>query len=90
MGRLVEPSAPKPARPIRDPATVGGLRSGKHCPACRVELLIQLASDLACPGCGLGYWMRGAELIPEGEHQAVEIPGTELPRARAKVRKRDD
>jgi hypothetical protein len=34
--------------------------------------------------------MRGAELIPEGEHQAVEIPGTELPRARAKVRKRDD
>jgi hypothetical protein len=25
-----------------------------------------------------------------GAHQAVEIPGTELPRARAKVRKRDD
>lgn len=89
-GRLVEPPAPKAARPVRDPATVGGIRSGMHCPECRAELLHQQPGALACPGCGLGYWMRGAELIPEGEHEAVEVPGTTLPRAQAKIRKRDD
>lgn len=90
-GRIVEPPALKPPRPVRDPATVGGIRSGMHCPDCRTELLHQdLGAVLACPGCGVGYWMRGAELIPEGEYEAVEVPGTALPRAQAKIRKRDE
>ena len=90
-GRIVEPPAPKPQRIVRDPATVGGIRSGMHCPSCRTELLHQdVGVTLACPGCGLGYWIRGAEIIPDGEYDAVELPGTVLPRAQAKIRKRDD
>ena len=88
-GRLVETPAPKPPPVRRDPATVGGLRSGFDCPACRVELLHQEFGNLACPGCGHGYWIRGAELVPDGEHEAIEVPDRALPRARATIRKGD-
>lgn len=90
-GKLVDagPRAAKPPPVRRDPATVGGLRSGIHCPECRVELLHQDLGILACPGCGLGYWMRGAQLIPEGEHDPIDIPDTTLPQARARIRKRE-
>ena len=47
-------------------------------------------TGLACPGCGLGYWTRGAELVREGEVDAVETPSTQLPRAQAKVRSPKD
>jgi hypothetical protein len=94
-GRIVEPAkppVPKPPPPRRDPATVIGIRSAIYCPDCRTELLHDVAAfgTLACPGCGLGYWMRGAELVREGEVEAIETPSTQLPRAQAKVRKSDD
>ena len=76
--------------PRRDPATVGGMRSGMHCPDCRTELLHQELSTLACPGCGRGFWQRGGELIREGELEAVEVPDTHVPHARARIRKRED
>lgn len=94
-GRIVEPPkppAPRPAPPRRDPATVGGIRAGIHCPDCRTELLHDAAAfgTLACPGCGLGYWMRGAQLVREGELEPIEAPSTQLPRAQASIRKRSD
>jgi Zn-finger nucleic acid-binding protein len=58
-----------------------------HCPTCRAELLHQPLSTLACPGCGRGYWQRGGELVPEGEHDAIEVPSTQLPRARVRPKK---
>ena len=89
-GRIVEPAKPAaPKPPRRDPSTVTGNRSGIYCPDCRAELLHSFTAfgTLACPGCGLGYWTRGAELVREGEVDAVETPSTQLPRAQAKVRK---
>ena len=87
-GRIVEPAkpaAPKPPAPRRDPATVTGNRSGMHCPDCRAELLHSFAAfgTLACPGCGLGYWTRGAELVREGEVDAVEAPSCRARRRRS-------
>jgi hypothetical protein len=91
-GRLVEPPAPPAPRPRRDPARVSGLRSSVYCPECVTELLHDPSAFglLACPGCGLTYWQRGAQLVPEGSTDAVDTPSTTLPRAQARIRKKDE
>jgi Zn-finger nucleic acid-binding protein len=58
------------------------------CPACRTELVREHSSAFVCPGCMGRYWQRGGEIVLSGEVEAVEMP--ELPRARARFRKRDD
>jgi hypothetical protein len=85
-GRIERAAMPTPPPRRRDPATVSGHRSGIDCPVCRVELLTQELVSLACPGCGRGFWMRGAELVPEGAQQAVVVPDRILPRAQATMR----
>jgi uncharacterized Zn ribbon protein len=87
---VTAPPAPEPAPVSHTPETTQGMRAGVFCPDCRAELLHEQLSELVCSGCARHYWQRGGEVVPAGEVEAVETPGTELPGARARFRKRDD
>lgn len=66
------------------------LPAGVHCIGCRSELLREALTTLVCPGCPRRYWQRGGEVVPEGSYDAIDVPDTRPPTARAKIRKRDD
>jgi len=77
--RAVSPE--RPVRPRRDPATVRGAPTSLDCPDCRSELLAPAPGVLHCPGCGAGYWMRGGQVIREGELDPIALPERTLPKA---------
>jgi uncharacterized Zn ribbon protein len=89
---VTPPAPPEPAPSVVTVATdsAQGMRAHVFCPACRAELVHEHLSELVCSGCGERYWQRGGEVVPAGETEAVETPGTELPGARARFRKPED
>jgi Zn-finger nucleic acid-binding protein len=92
IARIDDATVTEPVRALvrRDPATVTGTPTHVFCPECRAELLEGEPSALACPGCGGCYWRRGGEIVREGEVEATEVPETQVPVARARIRKHDD
>jgi hypothetical protein len=82
----VTPAAPAPAPEAPAGVAAQGMRAGIYCPACRAELVHEQLSELVCSGCAKKYWQRGAELVPDGETEAIEMPDTSLPGARARFR----
>ena len=90
MLRAAEVVVPEPAAAAHAAEPPQGMRAGIFCPACRAELVYEQLSELTCSGCGTKYWQRGGEVVPVGESEAVETPGTELPAARARFRKDGD
>ncbi len=77
---VAERSQPEPAPTPPTPPR------GNCCQVCTAELVFKGLTMLSCPVCQVEYWMRGAELV-RGTPEAVE---DHIPRAVARIRRRDD